>query len=373
MNAHLAVATPQPGTTSSRTAHGVGPARAALTSWLLGNHAQVSTGPHAGAVAGCVDQEGKASYVYPEITGYYLQWLAWRVVCDGDNDETRRRAASAQRWLSSWATGAETPATRTYLAPTVPDWRNSALFFFDLAMVLRGLASATRLGLIEADPGLVARISTLLVTLVADDGVFDACRLTRADAQLPDRWSTRRGPFMSKAASGVMMAAAQFPSMPRELARAADMTFSMALQALSHEPHNETHALFYGIEGALSAPEHPATVAAMPHIIRQLRDVLERSMAPGHVPELLDVAGPARLDIVAQAIRAAMLLLPGHVGQMPQLLVDYIDPDLGVPFSPGELPRRYNVWAAMFAEQALFAAESGPDGALLSALRRYLV
>jgi len=372
MNAHLEIATLQPSGVSPRTAHAES-VRAALTSWLLGNHAQISAGPHAGAVAGCVDHEGKASYVYPEITGYYLQWLAWRAVCDGGNDDTRGRAASAQRWLSSWATCTETPATRTYLAPTVPDWRNSALFFFDLAMVLRGLASATRLGLIEPDPELVERIVVLLLSLVADDGLFDACRATSGTAQLPDRWSTRRGPFLSKAASGVLMAAAQFPSMPRELLRAADMTFSAALEAMSYAPHDETHALLYGIEGALSVPEHPATIAAMPQIVRQLRNLLERSMQVGHVPESLDVSGPVRLDIVAQAIRAAMLLLPGHVGQMPQLLVDYIDPDVGVPFSPSELPRRYNVWAAMFAEQALFAAESSPDGALLSELRRHLV
>jgi hypothetical protein len=373
MNAHLAIATLQPGATSLRAAHGVGPARAALTSWLLGSHAQIDAGQHAGAVAGCIDRDGKASYVYPEITGYYLQWLAWRAACDGANDQMRRRAASAQRWLLSWATGAETPATRMYIEPPVPDWRNSALFFFDLAMVLRGVASATRLGLIEPDPELVERIVVLLLSLVADDGLFDACKATSGTAQVPDRWSTRRGPFLAKAASGVLMAAAQFPSMPRELLRAADMTFSAALEAMSYAPHSETHPLLYGIEGALSVPEHAATIAAMPQIVRQLRNLLERSMQVGHVPESLDVSGPVRLDIVAQAIRAARLLLPEHVGQMPQVLVGYIDPGLGVPFSPTERPVRYNVWTAMFAEQALCAADSGPDGALLSDLRRYLV
>jgi hypothetical protein len=373
MNAQLAIATLQRDAASSPMAPGAESSGAALTSWLLGAHAQIAAGTHTGAVAGWVDREGRASYVYPEITGYYLQWLAWHATCHGASDETRRRAASAEHWLLSWVRGPGAPLTRAHLEPTGPDWRNSALFFFDLAMVLRGLASATRLGLIEADTGLVARLSELLLRLVADDGMFDACVATRVDAQLPDRWSTRRGPFLSKAASGVMIAAAQFSSMPRELERAAEATFVYALEAMSHESHRETHAMLYGIEGALSLPDHPATAAAMPQLVRQLRELLERSRQLGHVPEFLDVSGSLRLDIVAQAIRAAALLLPEDVGQMPQELVHYIDPDLGIPFSPGEMPRQYNVWTAMFAEQALFAAQSGPKRALLSDLPRCLV
>jgi hypothetical protein len=385
MSAHLAVAAPQPSAMPSRIAGGAGHSRDALTSWLLGDRAQVTSGTHAGAAAGWVDREGRASYVYPEISGYYLQWLAWHAACHGVNDKTRRRAAAAQRWLLSWAFGAETPETRIYLEPAGQDWRNAALFFFDLAMVLRGLASAARLGLIEADPRLVARVSELLWMLVADDGMFDACVATCVDVALLDRWSTRRGPFLSKAAGGVLIAAAQFSSLPGALAEAADATFRAALESISAQSHSETHALLYGIEGALSLPEHPATVAAMPHMVRQLRDLLERSAQLGHTPELLDSTGRMRLDIVAQAIRAAAFLLPGletelatelppdHMGQMVKMLVHYIDPSLGIPFSPDATPRQYNVWTAMFAEQALFAAECGPSDARWADLRLCLV
>jgi hypothetical protein len=373
MSAHLAIAALQPHATPSGIAGIGGHSRAALTSWLLGDHAQVASGTHAGAAAGWVDREGQASYVYPEITGYYLQWLAWHAACHGVNNETRRRAAAAQRWLLSWAFGAETPETRIYLEPAGQDWRNSALFFFDLAMVLRGLAGATRLGLIETDPRLVERISELLWRLVADDSMFDACVATRVDAALPDRWSTRCGPFLSKAAGGVLIAAAQFSSLPGALAEAADATFAAALESMSAESQNETHAMLYGIEGALSLPDHPAAVTAMPHMVRQLRDLLQRSAQLGHMPELLAGTGRVRLDIVAQAIRAAAFLLTENVDQMAQVLVHYIDPELGIPFSPSAPPRQYNVWTAMFAEQALFAAECGPRDARLADLRLCLV
>jgi hypothetical protein len=381
MSARLATEPLQGYATRSRIASSVVHSRAALTSWLLGEHAQVTSGTHAGAAAGWVDREGRASYVYPEITGYYLQWLAWHAACHGVNNETRRRAGAAQRWLLSWAFGAQTPATRIYLEPAGQDWRNAALFFFDLAMVLRGLASAARLGLIETDPRLVARVSELLWRLVADDGIFDACKATRIDAALPDRWSTRRGPFLSKAAGGVLIAAAQFSSLPEALAEAADATFVAALESMSTQSHSETHALLYGIEGALSLPEHPATVAAMPLMVQQLRDLLERAAQLGYTPELLEGTGRVRLDIVAQAMRAAALLLPQlatewpseDVDQMSQALVHYTDRRLGIPFSPDALPRQYNVWTAMFAEQALFAAECCPGDARLADLRLCVV
>jgi hypothetical protein len=254
----------------------------------------------------------------------------------------------------------------------MPDWRNSALFFFDLAMVLRGLASATRLGLIEADPKFVARICELLRRLVADDGMFDACVAVRTDGKLRDRWSTRRGAFLSKAASGVLIAAAQFPSLPKPLARAADATFAAALESMSRKSHSETHPFLYGIEGALSLPEHPAAVAALPHMVRQLRELLERSTQLGHIPESLG-GGRVRLDVVAQAIRAATLLHAGDVDQMQQVLVHYIDPKRGISFSPDARPLQYNVWTAMFAEQALFAAECGARDALPLEFRLCLV
>src|SRR2546430_14046109 len=154
---------------------------------------------------------------------------------------------------------------------------------------------------------------------------------------------------------------------------------------MSAQSHSETHALLYGIEGALSRPEHPATVAAMPHMVRQLRDLIERSAPLGHTPELLGRSGRVRLDIVAQAIRAAAFLLPElsnelsadlptkHLDQMVEVLVHYIDPNLGIPFSPDAPPHEYSVWTAMFPEQALFAVECGPNDARLAELRLCLV
>ena len=126
MRTRLARAAPQSSAARLQTGGGADDARAALTSWLLGAHVQVTTGIHAGAAAGWIDRDGNAAYLYPEITGYYLQWLAWHAACRGPNDDTRRRAAAAQRWLLSWACGAGSPETRVYFRPTERELRVAA-------------------------------------------------------------------------------------------------------------------------------------------------------------------------------------------------------------------------------------------------------
>ena len=82
-------------------------ARTRLAAWLLHGPAQLRIGPHAGAVAGVV-QAGAVVYAYPEITGYFLQWLAWRVHAGQAPADLRVRAHAAQAWLARWAADSAT-------------------------------------------------------------------------------------------------------------------------------------------------------------------------------------------------------------------------------------------------------------------------
>src|SRR5205085_9381516 len=149
----------------------------------------------AGGVAGAIDGAGRPLYVYPEITGYYLQWLSWKVWRQTATPVITQRAVAAQRWLASWIMHPEPLQTRVYLRAHEADWRNSALFCFDLAMVLRGVASATAIGIIEPEPVLIERLCAQLSRLIAADGQFMAC-VAHPGVSLPDRWSTRRGSFL---------------------------------------------------------------------------------------------------------------------------------------------------------------------------------
>ena len=344
-----------------------------LATWLR-NVAQCTNGPHAGAVAGCISVSGTASYVYPEIAGYYLTWLAWRASRFGPDPDDGERARGVQRWLAKWVAMPGLP-TRVHFDGTSDDWRNRALFCFDLAMVLRGLAATGRAGLLAPDPAVVDGVCRALVRLIGSDGTFEACLPNGSMGTIPDRWSTRRGPFLAKAAAGLMRASEAL-AIPPEIRAAADRTFECSVAQLAREPHRETHPLLYAFEGVLDMPRHPRFADALPSISAQFDMLLAYASHDAHLPETLGCAagnGPARVDVMAQTLRVGYLLSahrphqpPDRVGlaRIRQSLSRQVRPGSGgVAFARSAAPAQSNVWATMFADQALaFAAPArGPD------------
>jgi len=339
-----------------------------LAAWLRAV-AQCRHGPHAGAIAGCISVSGTPSYVYPEIAGYYLTWLAWRATRFGHDVDDAERAHAVQRWLAKWLAMPSLP-TRVHFDGTSGDWRNDAIFCFDLAMVLRGLAAAARAGLVAPDRGVVDGVCGALSRVVGSDGAFDACAPNGPSGPLPDRWSTRRGPFLAKAAAGVLRAAAVL-DVPREIEAAAERTFDASIAQLAREPHRETHPLLYAFEGVLDMPSHPRFHEALPSVSAQFDILLAHASHDAHLPETLASAsgnGPARVDVMAQTLRVGYLLAahrpqqpPDRVGlaRVRQALARQVRTHGGVAFARSAAPAQSNVWATMFADQALaFAAPS---------------
>jgi len=331
-------------------------ARARLAGWLLDGPAQLRDGPHAGAVAGVIASHAPA-YVYPEITGYYLQWLAHRAMWDEETARLRARAQGAQAWLCRWAES-EPPLARVYLEPR-EDWRNAGLFLFDVAMVLRGLASAADAGLLVPERRLVERLDALLQSLVAPDGALDACRPHDPQNALPSRWSTTRGAFLAKAAAG-LLAAARLPGLSSAVLDAARRTYMQARADAGTRPHDEAHPRLYAIEGLLAREGRGAFVDAA--VVSQVRALVEAACAHGRIPESAHDAGQQRLDVYAQALRAGTLLHALDPAQAPdRAALDAMADRLaarvtsagGLPFSAATATSELNVWTAMFAEQAL--------------------
>ena len=353
-----------------------------LASWLLNGGVQLTRGPHAGGVVGSVYADGRPAYVYPEITGYYMQWLSWLAAGNGVTPALTHRAAMAQRWLAAWIQDTDLPLTRVYLHANDHDWRNQALFFFDLAMVLRGVASATRASLIDPDGTLVRNVVAHLSLLIDSDGMFCPYRVGSALPKLPDRWSTLRGGFQAKAAAGVLNAGSVLALVDDRLIDAATATMTASLDAAIGCPHDETHPALYAIEGALSATNRRAVARLLPALTNQIDMLLTHASIDGWLPESMEKAGVERLDIIAQALRAAVLLRarcvdwspdPQAMEKMRQLLARHIDATGAVPFSPRAAPPQHNVWCAMFAEQALQISQPGVSHSQLFDLETYLV
>ena len=341
--------------------------------WLLHGPAQLQEGPHAGAVAGSLQAGMPPNYVYAETTGYYLQWLAWRARCNGNARSLAPRAQAAHDWLQRWSASAS-PNTRVYLRDTTDDWRNRTAFTFDIAMALRGIGSATAQGLLHPSQDVVGRLGAQLLGLIDDDGLFRAC-LERPGASIPQRWSTRRGGFLAKAAAGVLRAAEQLDGIPGEITQAATKTWAASLGWATDTPHEDVHPLLYTYEGVLSLADHESVIEVLPTLIDRFDALLREVSRETRIPETRGHAnGPERLDIVAQALRVNELL-PGRgnppfpsravVAALRSRLAQSVRDDGAIPFALGTQPVQLNVWAAMFASQAL----EGMRGAAVAAMR----
>ena len=336
-------------------------AHSRLVAWILESGAQLAAGPHSGGVAGRLDAAGRPQYVYPEITGYYLQWLASRSSRGSSVERAWSRADAAQQWLCRWIHTSPTPPTRVYLHDARDDWRNHARFCFDYAMVLRGLAAAAEQDLLEPDPGLVDCVCDHLEALVGDDGLLNASRSWMRDFTLPARWSTRRGPFLAKAARGILDAARVLDVPPR-LLDAASATYAASLEWAVGSAHDYTHAFLYTVEGLLASARDEMPAYVMHALAAQFGRLLERTRGLGHVPESHSNVEVRRVDIVAQAVRVMVLLrahgepMTGYRGVLElliEVLAGSIEESGGIPFDLRIQPTQYNAWAALFAEQAL--------------------
>lgn len=321
-----------------------------LRRWLSSGAVQCGQGAQAGGIYGAFDADGGARYVYPEITGYYLHWLADNgSPHDTDHPNLARRAQAAADWAGRALADGKVPATRSYLGGgDTDDWRNHAVFFFDLAMLLRGLCAATEAGLIALPEFAVHRLLQELDAFVADDGSIRAARLLTPGYSLPPRWSTLGGPFEVKASSRVELAARHLP-LPTRLAAACRALAQSYRPQIAALPLQMLHPTLYFAEGMLVAEADCRDDIAM-----LARRCLAKADADGNLPEAEDSSVP-RSDIIAQTLR--VLLLSGDTGEgadrLAAALCARVDEDGRLPFRVDIDQPQPNVWCAMFAEQAL--------------------
>lgn len=331
-------------------------AAAALRHWLLTGPAQIDSGPEAGAIAGTLDTDGRADYAYAEITGYYLHWLASPHLRRGvDENALIARAAAAAQWCERRVQSPGALPTRVDLRTGASgDWRNQALFCFDLAMLVGGLTAARRRSLIEPPQRVLTRLLQQLTDFASDGGLIPLRMLARG-TDLPARWSTRPGAFLVKAAARILSAQAVI-----EVPPVLEAACQVHLERFAAQPpgarDEPAHPILYFLEGelALACERNPASASLLKNVLKPLD-------AAGNLPEAKDSA-VLRSDIVAQALRLAVLLRAcGERRAPPDATLDLLANNLtgrvrsdgSIAFREGQAAPQINVWCAMFAEQAL--------------------
>jgi hypothetical protein len=323
--------------------------------WLLDSGIQLGGGPQRGGVAGWLDRQGRPEFVYLEITGYYLTTAAWLAAGAASSGERAaaalERGREALRWMTSAMAEEAVPPTRLYLSPGHDDWRNAAIFSFDLAMAARGVAcfaAATRVDEAEA---LLHALGARLQEVCSDAVPLRSHALRDGPgASVPDRWSTRPGPHHVKAAAALLRLPAGV--LDGSLVRACRETVPHWAAAMrASRPARELHPLLYGLEGLLMLEPTPSEKT-----LELVELVYERLPAAAEAE-----TGDVRGDVLAQALRVGVLLraagrLRGderraRIDAMATALLRHVRPDGGVLFHADR--GMANAWCAMFAHQAL--------------------
>jgi hypothetical protein len=179
------------------------------------------------------------------------------------------------------------------------------------------------------------------IAWAALDRYLNGGQLRVGRGALPPRWSGQGGPFLLKA-----FAYLRHGEGP--VAKAAQAAIpELVGQALAC-PHREAHPQLYAIEGLLLLGEFgPAQ--------RALQALLGAHGGPAGLRESID-GGGRRSDVLAQALRAALLLDADAARKstwrtLALELAQRVDARGRIPFVP--LAETCPTWAALFAEQAL--------------------
>jgi hypothetical protein len=242
---------------------------------------------------------------------------------------------AAVAFLARQCSPAEPPPTRHGLSG---DWRNGAVFSFDLAMMLRGLADAAPVVGEAPCRAAAMRLVPWLVRMISAEGTLLAC-LPHRKVPLPMRWSTRPGPYQCKTAAAILHAPEAWCG--ADLRGAARRTLDRwTRRALEHQ---ELHPLFYALEGELAAG---CALPAVSPVVAALR----RGQA---WPEQRCEGAP-RADVQAQALRLLCIDPAPDATALEAAaaaLLAHLAPDGSMHLRVDDA--QANVWSAMFAEQAL--------------------
>jgi hypothetical protein len=354
----------------------LGAASERLAAWLMSTPVLRPAEKGAGVVNWIAD-DGNWDALYPEICGYYLQFTvqAAPIAGTGDDKPFRSAAKAVAIWLDSVGGLMAEPLTLYHRDLGQSDWRNSCLFAFDLAIILRGL------GAVEARwPGLMPsgvfdRYAKSLLRIVANGRLHShLVRPGASSAGIPVKWSTTQGVLHVKAAAA--LAGLGRPDMKSIVQATIDDEAALFTREGAGRMR-ELHPFLYFIEGWLTLWGQTQDQRALAHAGRAFSMVLQQiDPISGEAPPIANMKDVVpRSDVLAQALRAGVVLeaagqLAGDLGALWQsrrralqvALLKRISPEGGMIFDT--VGQHRNTWASMFAFQALGFVRNAQLGVL---------
>ena len=316
------------------------------------------------SVVNFIGPDGVWDGLYPEICGYHLQFAANAAPTMGDDAPFRSAATRVIAWLDAAGGPDAQPLTLYHRDMAQSDWRNQCLFAFDLAIILRGLASAE------------ARWPGSVPTVLADRYAASLARITlngrlashwlrpgMSSVDIPVKWSTTPGVHHVKAVAA--LAGLGRP----ELASLVETTLADEAALFARDGAarlRELHPFLYFIEGWLTLWGQTGDTQALTDATRAFVMVLGQvDPRSGEMPPVAGVPGAVtRSDVLAQALRAGLVLeaagqLGGEAGALwrprrlalTAALLQRVAPEGGIIFD--RVGHHRNAWASMFAWQAL--------------------
>jgi hypothetical protein len=335
-----------------------------IQNWLLSSDVQLTDGPHRGGVAGWLNEKGIAEFLYPELMGYYLTWLAFLSVASRCNEAIYSHARNALRWISDRFADGSIPPTRLYLQSSCEDWRNSVIFSFDAAMLSRGVALAPCSDDAKGREEILARILNYLGCFIDGNGFIQPYLRVQSGPTppLPDRWSLAIGPYQLKIAAAIFSLPPD--AVPHDLAAAAERFFGHWRNCfLSNQLKGETHPILYYLEGLLLAGAYDIDEEAWSQAAFVYNRLMEAQLPEGSLPSRLNDTGTAiRSDVLAQALRIGSILRSrGYLSHfweeklatLAMSLKSFVQNDGSVQFCRDGRARHRNTCSAIFSHQAL--------------------
>jgi hypothetical protein len=227
------------------------------------------------------------------------------------------------------------------------DWRNDAVFTFDLSMAARGISDWRRLIMPAGEPTPLQWILSLLSDACTAGHSLPVC--INARGELPPRWSTQPGPYQLKTAAALLFSVETLPGSLRD---AAWNTYDR-WRSVSPEVNEsaDLHPALYALEGLVEFGSH-GDAEAFELAARRLSVIS---------PKLCVWSDEMRSDVVAQALGLSHTLGydSSRTEPLRRLLEEFIDPVGRVSFRPlAYRPLHWNAWSAMFTYDSLMADEA---------------